>query len=70
MLIAFGIWLTFIAWVIVAGYQWQASKDPETQHLELLIDLGDPYATVYAEKIWDRSLPRIRDENGTPWALI
>ena len=45
-------YLSVMAWFLAAGWHWQATKSPETQHLELLIDLNDPYAVEYAAKIW------------------
>ena len=52
MLSAFVLFLLFNLCVILVGAIHQARKSPEQQHLDFLVDVGDPYADAYRDKIF------------------
>ena len=65
----FAFYISTYAFIGLVGWRWQASKSPEVQHLEYLIDSNDPYASAYAAKLYD-SIPVMVDNTGRMFALL
>lgn len=64
------LYALFLILTIHAGWAHQARKTPEEQHLDFLIDAGDPYATQYSAKLFGPPLAAVEITSGQRFALI